>query len=39
MGKEASQAGHGCMLSSADEMLCDEMEEAWERERLEVCET
>lgn len=39
MGKEASQAGHGCILSSADEILCDEIEEAWERERFEACET
>lgn len=40
VGKKASQAGHGCMLSSSELMLLwEESEEACERERLLLCET
>lgn len=39
MGKKESQAGHGCTLNSAEEMLRDEIDEDWERERFEACET
>lgn len=42
VGKKASHAGHGCMLSSAEEMLLlcvEEADEPRERERLEEWET